>query len=163
MRCKELRKMLLEGWSQELPESSRAHLSGCVECRRYARDLGLVRGGFLALAQEPVPEPSWGFTERLLRRLDEAPDKANLTEEFLERVGRRVVYVAGMLALMLLLVLAVPSSGPLRGPTAAELDWGQSEVASMGNDVDFSDESLDSSEAVQMPPPAENPGAENKP
>ena len=115
MRCQKVRKMLLEGWSQDLQESTRKHLSGCPECRLYARDLGLVRGGFLALAQEPVPEPSWGFTKRLLRRLEEGADTQTFVEQFFERVGRRVVYVAGKLALLLLLVLAVPSSGPRAG------------------------------------------------
>ena len=125
MRCEEVRKSLLEGWSQDVEEPARTHLSACKECRLYARDLGLLRGGFQALAQELVPEPSWGFAERLLRRLEEGADTPNLAEEFFERVGRRVVYVAGTLALVLILVLAVPSSGPLRGPTAAELYWTQ--------------------------------------
>ena len=84
-------------------------------------------------------------------------------EEFFERVGRRVVYVAGTLALMLILVLAVPSSGPLRGPTAAELYWTQSDVASVGSDASFGDESLENSDAVQAPSATEESESANKP
>ncbi len=163
MRCEEVRKTLLEGWLQDLAEPARTHLSGCPECRLYARDLGLLRGGFLALAREPVPEPSWGFAERLLRRLDESAATQTFAEEFFERVGRRVVYVAGTLALLLLLVLAVPSSGPLRDATAAELYWAQSDVASVGNDAGFSDESLENSDAAQAPSATEESETGNKP
>lgn len=163
MRCEEVRQTLLEDWSQDVTESTRTHLSGCPECRLYARDLGLLRGGFLALAHEPVPEPSWGFAERLLRRLDESAATQTFAEEFFERVGRRVVYAAGTLALLFLLVLAVPSSGPLRDSTAAELYWAQSDVASMGNDVGFNEESLDSSDAAQAPTATEESESGNKP
>ena len=163
MRCQKVRKTLLESWSQDLEESTRTHLSGCPECRLYAHDLGLLRGGFLALAHEPVPEPSWGFAERLLRRMEKAADTQTFAEEFFERVGRRVVYVAGTLALLLLLVLALPSAGPLRGPTAAELYWAQSDVASMENDTGLSFESLDSSDAAQAPAATEESGSGNKP
>lgn len=163
MRCEEVRQTLLEDWSQDVTESTRTHLSGCPECRLYARDLGFLRGGFLALASEPAPEPSWGFAERLLRRLEVGAATQTVAEEFFERVGRRVVYAAGTLALMLILVLAVPSSGPLRDATAAELYWAQSDVASVGNDAGFSDESLDSSDVAQAPTATEESETGNKP
>lgn len=160
MRCEEVRKTLLEGWSQELEEPARTHLSTCTECRLYARDLGLLRGGFQALAQEPVPEPSWGFSQRLLRRLEEGADAQNVAEEFFERVGRRVVYVAGMLALVLLLVLGVAPSGPLQTASAGELYSAQAEAVETGNNSLFTDEPAEvfSTEAGI----SENGGAEQK-
>ena len=140
MRCEEVRNTLLEAWPEEGAEIVRTHLAACPACRLYARDLALMRAGFEALAQEPAPKPSWGFTERLLRRLEAAPETAGFAEEFFERVGRRVVYAAGLLALMLLLGLALPSSGPLRGPTAGELYAAQVEATAAGNNSMFADE-----------------------
>jgi anti-sigma factor RsiW len=135
MRCEEVRNRLVEVWPQEAPEPVRGHLATCAKCRLYARDWERVRAGFAALAAEPAPEPSWGFKERVLRRLEEAPDTVGFAEEFFERAGRRVVYAAGVLALMLLLVMAVPSSGPLRGPTAAELYAAEVEAAGGTNSL----------------------------
>ena len=160
MQCKDVRRSLLEGWPQDTPESIRSHLSACPECSICARDWGLLRAGFQALASEPTPEPSWGFTARLLRRLEEVPGQAAFTEGFLERVGRRVVYAAGVLALMLLLVLALPSSGPLRGPTAAELYSAQTESATVGNNSLFADEPAEGFEV--QPGTSENGGIEKK-
>ncbi|MFB3924008.1 MAG: anti-sigma factor [Terriglobia bacterium] len=159
MRCEELRKTLLDDWSKPLEESARDHLSSCEACRVYAGDLGLLRDGFAALAGEPVPEPSWGFTERLLRRMDQAAAAPNFAEEFFERVGRRVVYVAGMLALVLVLVLALPSSGPLRGPTSAELYWAQADAGTAESDTMLTYESADNPDAAQAPEATEEPGS----
>ena len=40
---------------------------------------------------------------------------------FFERVGRRFVYATLALAFVALLALVVPSTGPVRGPSAADL------------------------------------------
>jgi hypothetical protein len=152
MRCEEVRKIIAEDWPEETPAAVREHLAGCPVCDGLARDHRLVRAGFHALAAEPAPEPSWGFSTRLLRRLQESPEREGA--EFLERVGRRVVYASFVLALTLLLALALPSSGPLRGPTTAELYLAQSEseVVTAGNDPILTGEFPENNGAVPVAP-----------
>ncbi|MGD0921217.1 MAG: hypothetical protein ABSA70_05545 [Terriglobia bacterium] len=150
MRCEEVRKIIAEDWPEEAPAAVREHLAGCPACDALARDHRLVRTGFHALAAEPAPEPSWGFSTRLLRRLQESPEREGA--EFLERVGRRVVYATFLLALTLLLALALPSSGPLRGPTTAELYLAQSEVVTAGNDPIFTGEFPENNGAAPVAP-----------
>ena len=150
MRCEEVRKIIAEDWPEETPAAVREHLAGCPVCDSLARDHRLVRAGFHALAAEPAPEPSWGFSTRLLRRLQESPEREGA--EFLERVGRRVVYATFLLALTLLLALALPSSGPLRGPTTAELYLAQSEVVIAGNDPVFTGEFPENNGATPVAP-----------
>jgi anti-sigma factor RsiW len=115
----------MEDWPEEIPAAVREHLAGCPACGALAREYGLLRAGFRALAAEPGPEPSWGFAVRVLRRLEESPEEEGA--EFLERAGRRVVYATCILALTLLLALVLPSSGPVRGPTTTDLYLAQSE------------------------------------
>ena len=115
MRCETVRDAVLEG---QTGPTTREHLDGCPACRDFARDWDLLQSGFKFLAAEVAPEPSWGFVTRVLRRLD---DSSRQELGFLEHVGRRVVYAAGVLALLLLMALVVPPSGPFRALTAAEL------------------------------------------
>lgn len=152
MRCEEVRKIIAEDWLEEAPAAVREHLAGCPVCDGLARDCRLVRAGFHALAAEPAPEPSWGFSARLLRQLEGPSEQEGA--EFLERVGRRVVYATFVLALTLLLALALPSSGPLRGPTTAELYLAQSEseVVTAGNDPILTDEFPENNGATLVTP-----------
>lgn len=159
MRCDEIRQIIIEDWPAEIPAAVREHLAGCPGCEALVRDYGLVRAGFRALATEPVPEPSWGFSTRVLRRLAESPEQES--GEFLERVGRRVVYATCLLALTLLLALALPSSGPLRGPTTADLYLAQSEVVMAGNTPVYTGEFSETNGVILVAP--ENGGAGKKP
>jgi hypothetical protein len=159
MRCDEVRRIIVEDWPAEVPAAAREHLRSCHGCATLARDYELVRAGLRALASEPVPEPSWGFSTRLLRRLQESSEREGA--EFLERVGRRVVYATLLLTLTLLLALALPPSGPLRGPTAADLYLAQAEVVTAGNAPIYTGESLETNGATLVAP--ENGEAGNKP
>jgi len=136
MRCEAVREIFEEVRGEEIPAPAREHLSGCAACAAYARDWRLVRAGFQVLKQESTPEPTMGFAARLVRRLDEA-GKANPAEEFLEQVGRRVVYATFLLAFLLLLALVLPPSGPLRGPGVADLLSAGPEVTVAGNETVF--------------------------
>lgn len=156
MRCEEVRFRFEETSPEALSEEVREHLAQCADCRAYARDWRLARAGFLALAGEAVPDPSLGFATRVLRRLEESLEPA----QFLELAGRRMVYAGLLLALMLLLALALPASGPLRGPTTAELYWAQPDTTTLTSDAIFPDESLDGRELKSQAPEAN--GAEGK-
>ena len=87
---------------------------------RYHRDLRLVRAGFHLWKREEAPEPSLGFAERLVRQLGEM-SKAPSVADFFERVGRRFVYATLALTFLALLALALPSTGPVRGLSAADI------------------------------------------
>jgi len=141
MDCKELRDLVSELWGGELPAEAREHLSKCVGCEALWRDARLVQAGFRALAEEAPPEPSLGFASRLVRRLQEWQDQG-ARSEFFETVGRRFVYATLALTLALLLSMALPTSGPVRGVAGADFLGLQSHSQSSQPDViggDFGD------------------------
>lgn len=150
MRCEKVRETLEEVGAGEIPVPVREHLARCAACEAYARDWRFVRAGFHALAEELPPEASLGFAARLVRRLEEEAEQTGIGTEFFERVGRRFVYATLVLALTLLLALALPPSGPLRGPAAAESVLAQPEIATMRNDPIFGDEFVDNSDAAPV-------------
>ncbi len=115
MRCEDVREKIDTLWGEEIPGDVREHLAGCRDCEGYARDARLIRSGFRLLAEDSAPEATLGFATRLLRQL-QAPSPEEVAAAFLERVGKRFVYAAGLLTLGLLLALALPASGPVRGP-----------------------------------------------
>ena len=117
MRCKDVDTILYEAEGETLAESVQEHLSGCPHCRDTWKELRLVRAGFSVLAQDPVPEAMLGFSARVARRLESAGDARRTAAEFIERVGRRFVLASLLLTMSFLLVFALPSSGPLRGPS----------------------------------------------
>ena len=131
MRCDDVRAILEEIRSDEVPDSVRGHLAGCAECSGWWRERRLVSAGFRALGEEPAPEPSFGFPARVLRRLEEAADAGRGVADFWERAGRRVVWATLLVTLTVLLALVLPSSGPVRGPDEAEFLLARPEVATV--------------------------------
>jgi hypothetical protein len=120
MHCDDFRERLDSLWDSEaLPEVGQ-HLAQCAACTRYARDLALVRAGFRVLKREPVPEPSLGFRERLVRQLGELTGQPSVGE-FFEQIGLRFVYTTLVLTFLTLLALVLPSTGPLRGQSTTDL------------------------------------------
>ncbi|HEV2492379.1 MAG TPA: hypothetical protein VG204_04830 [Terriglobia bacterium] len=140
MRCEEFQERLEELEALELPAPLREHAAGCALCRAYARDWRLARAGLRLLAAEPVPELPMGFAARLVRQLEEV-SPVRSSEEFLERVGKRFVYASLALALTVLLFLLLPSSGPLRAPTTADLYWAGPETFATESDLVLSGDS----------------------
>jgi hypothetical protein len=70
--------------------------------------------------REEAPEPTLGFAGRLVRQLGEM-SKAPSVADFFEQVGRRFVYATLVLTFLALLALALPSTGPVRGLSAADI------------------------------------------
>src|SRR5258708_16273217 len=108
MRCKDIREALETLDNREFPAIIREHTAICVDCRAYVRDWQLLRCGFRALAEENVPDASVGFVVRLVRRLGE--NRVRGGAEFLEEVGRRVVFATLLVTLALVLSLVIPSA-----------------------------------------------------
>ncbi len=115
MRCKDVREKIDALWEEGISDEVCQHLAECRACEGYAREARLVRAGLRVLAEDAAPEASLGFVTRLLRQLD-APSQEEVAAAFLERAGKRFVYAAALLTLGVLLALAVPASGPVRGP-----------------------------------------------
>ena len=113
MRCNDIRECLDSSWDGEVSLEVGEHAAECAACARYWRDLHLVRAGFRVLKREPVPEPSWGFTERLVRHLGELASQPSVGE-FFEQIGRRFVYTTLVLTILALMALVLPSTGPVR-------------------------------------------------
>ena len=128
MRCDDIRDRLDNLWEGEETAEVRQHLTQCAGCARYYRDLRLVRSGLRLWKSEEAPEPSLGFAGRLVRQLGEM-SKAPSMADFFERVGRRFVYASLVLTCLALLALALPSTGPLRGLSAADIQISAQEAS----------------------------------
>ena len=150
MRCEDVRTILEEGPTAEFSPPVREHLKVCRACAVYARDWRLVAAGLHELSREPVPEASWGFAARVVRRIEEATATLRPRPEFVEQVGRRFVYATLMLTLVLLLGLLLPSSGPLRSPAATEYYLVRPETVSARAEVALGEEFPDLQEAMPL-------------
>jgi predicted anti-sigma-YlaC factor YlaD len=157
MRCDDFRVMLEDAKGGAIPEALRAHLEACSECRAYAEDWAQLSEVFRAAATEPLPEPSIGFAVRLLRRLDAPSGVERVATEFVERVGRRVAFATIVLAMLTLLALGLPSTGPVREPSSAEL-MAQAYQVSNANGIVFADETWMSQASKPL-----GPGAQGEP
>jgi hypothetical protein len=155
MRCEDIREWIEISWEGEQPADIRGHLTACPACSQYLRDLRLVRSGFHLLKDEDVPEPSLGFAGRLVRQLEEI-SKAPSVADFFERVGRRFVYATLALALLALLALALPATGPVRGLGAADIQVPAQEASLAYSDPMGEGVVLESPDSppVQSPTPA---------
>ncbi len=114
MRCVKLQRRVDETGPEGLSEVERQHFRICSACQAYARGAARLTAGLRLLAQETEPVPSWGFTARVLRRLDQVPAMGFSAQEFIESAGWRVMITVLILAGALFLAMILPSSGPLR-------------------------------------------------
>lgn len=128
MRCEDIRDRLDDLWEGGETPEIRQHVTSCAPCARYYRDLRLVRAGLHLWKQDAAPTPSAGFAGRLVRQLGEI-SRAPSVAEFFERVGRRFVYATLVLTVLALLALALPSSGPVRGLAAADIQMPAQEAS----------------------------------
>ncbi len=151
MRCRKLRKMIVAedasrspragspDWSPEI----RQHFANCPACEAYAKDWVRLRTSLHRVAEEPVPEPSLGFAARLARQLPNAAAEARASEASIERTGRRFVLAGLLAAVLLVLGLLVPPSGPIRSPEAAEIQTARSEAAAAQSYPLFSNQAIE--------------------
>lgn len=120
MQCDDVRAILEERGERGAPEGALSHLSSCTLCAEWLKDWRMMSEGFRLLAQDAGPEPSWGFAERVVRRLDEPAEPRRGAADPIERAGRRVVWATLTLTLTAVLALIVPSSGPVRAASEPE-------------------------------------------
>jgi len=142
MLCRKLRKLIVAESAVRSPEIEN-HLAHCPECAAYAGDWQRLRSAMRRMAEEPVPEPSIGFAARLVRQLPNAAAAARERELSLERTGRRFVLAGLMAAMLLVLGLLVPPSGPIRSPEAAEIQTARSEATAAQNYPIFSNQAIE--------------------
>jgi hypothetical protein len=140
MRCKVAREMMEE--DLRITPELQAHLASCMACADYARGWDLVHRGLATLRAQEPPQPSTGFAARVVRRLARASQEATGGQQFLVEVGRRVVYATLLVALMLVLALVVPSSGPVRSVGILESVLEQPQVAAQPSDQMTSEEMI---------------------
>ena len=117
MKCEEWQHRLVELWGEGPTPEMQRHASECAACRRQLLDQRLIVAAFQSLRLEPVPEPSIGFSERLVRRLSEVGSRSGVND-FFELIGRRFVYATLALTFLALLAMVLPSAGPVRGVSA---------------------------------------------
>jgi len=161
MRCDIVRQMVVEE-GVERPTAIQAHLESCSDCKEYLRQWEIIRAGFFALRESEVPEPSIGFATRVIRRLEDASTEIQTGQQFVDQIGRRFVYGTLMVALMLLLALVIPSSGPFRSSGISESILAQAQVATLSSEQILGVDGIDSSNATDSSPAPtvnQNPGA----
>jgi hypothetical protein len=132
MRCDAVRQIIEEGL-KKVP-SVEVHLTSCSACNEYLHQWETIRAGLVALRGEEPPEPSIGFAARVIHRLENPPAEFQFGQQFIDQIGRRMVYATLMVALTLLLVLLVPSSGPFRSSGVSESILVQVEAATLSNE-----------------------------
>ncbi|HZT71588.1 MAG TPA: hypothetical protein VFC10_17805 [Terriglobia bacterium] len=146
MRCDTVRQMVEE--DVEISPSLRVHLDSCSACKEYLRSWQAVRAGLVALGVESPPEPSIGFTKRVMNRIENAREEIQFGEQFIDQIGRRFVYAMLMVALTLLLVLLLPSSGPLRSSGVSQSVLVQTQMATLSNEQVLGVDGSDSGDAA---------------
>ncbi|HEV2248427.1 MAG TPA: hypothetical protein VGW37_17405 [Terriglobia bacterium] len=133
-----------------------AHVDSCSACKEYLRKWAALRASLLALRAEEPPEPSIGFTTRLMRRLESAPAEFPLGYQFTDQIAKRVVYATLMVALMLALLLTLPSSGPIRSSGISESMLVQNQVATLANEEVLGVDGIDPGDTQDSPPAISN-------
>ena len=156
MRCDAVRQIVEEGMDR--PPAVAAHLESCSGCKEYLRKWETVHTGLVAIRGEEPPEPTIGFTTRLIRRLENAPAEFPFGQQFIDQIGRRAVYATLMVALMLALILALPSSGPLRSSGISESVLVQTQVATLSNEQVLGVDGMDSGDQADSSPASATSG-----
>ena len=132
MRCRRVRRMVLED-AGSTPATVEEHLKACARCAAYARDWTRLQAGLARMTEDAAPEPSVGFSARLVRRLRESASESRAREASLERTGRRFVLAALLVTALLMLGLLAPASSPVRFRLTAEIEAAQPEAMAAQN------------------------------
>ena len=156
MRCEAVRQVVEDGLNR--PPAVEVHVKFCSACREYVQQWEMIRAGLVALRGDEPPEPSIGFTTRVMRRLENSSAELPFGQQFIDQIGRRVVYATLMVALMLLLILALPSSGPLRSTGISESVLVQAQVATLSNEQVLGVDGMDDGDSSDSSPAAARSG-----
>lgn len=132
MRCDAARQIVEEGLART--PAVQVHIESCSDCKEYLRKWDLLQAGLAAMREDEPPDPSVGFTSRLMRRLENAPSEFQFGQQLIDQIGRRIVYATLMVAVMLGLILALPSSGPLRSSGISQSVFVQPQMATLANE-----------------------------
>ncbi|TAM82657.1 MAG: hypothetical protein EPN47_08345 [Acidobacteria bacterium] len=150
MRCDAVRQMAEENMTRT--PAVQAHLESCSGCKEYLRMWEALRAGLVALREEETPEPTIGFTTRLMRRLEKAPAEYPFGQQLMDQIAMRVVYATLMVVLMLGLLLALPSSGPLRSSGISESVLVRNQLATLTNEQVLGVDGADPGDVQDSPP-----------
>ena len=151
MRCDEIRQIVLEEEEGMPPAALQDHLRTCASCASYLDQWERLRAGLRRLAEQPAPEPSLGFARRVVRAVEDPSLAGRWLDWSLVLAGRRFVYAALTAALLLVLGLLVPASGPVRSRSEAT-DVAQPEAVAAQNYPIFSGRLMDND--FEFAPPA---------
>lgn len=146
MRCETVRQTVEEGLART--PAVQVHIESCSGCKEYLGKWEMLQAGLVAMREDDPPEPSVGFTTRLMRRLENAPSEFQFGQQLIDQIGRRVVYATLMVALMLGLILALPSSGPLRSSGISQSVFVQTQMATLANEQIMGVDGVDAGDAL---------------
>ncbi len=149
MHCDAVRQIVEEDVTRT--PAVQVHIESCSGCKEYLRKWKMLQSGLAAIRAEEPPEPSTGFTTRLMRRLENATPDLQFGQQLIDQIGRRVVYATLMLALMLALILALPSSGPFRSSGISDSVFVQTQVATLANEQVLGVDGVDSGDMQDSP------------
>lgn len=150
MRCDAVRRIVEENTTKT--PAVEAHVDSCSACKEYLRKWAALRASLITLRAEEPPEPSIGFTARLMRRLESAPAEFPLGNQLMDQIAKRIVYATLMVVLALGLLLALPSSGPLRSSGISESVLVQNQLATLSNEQVLGVDGADIGDSQDSPP-----------
>lgn len=145
MRCDAVRQTVEEGMART--PAVQVHVESCSSCKEYLSKWEMLHAGLVAIRGDEPPEPTVGFTTRLMRRLENAPSEFQFAQQLIDQIARRVVYATLMVALMVGLILALPSSGPFRSSGISESVFVQTPVATLANEQVLGVDGMDAGDA----------------
>ena len=154
MRCDAVRRIVEENMTKT--PAVEAHVDSCSACKEYLRKWAALRASLITLRAEEPPEPSIGFTARLMRRLESAPAEFPLGNQLMDQIAKRIVYATLMVVLALGLLLALPSSGPLRSSGISESVLVQNQLATLSNEQVLGVDGADIGDLQDSPPAISN-------
>jgi anti-sigma factor RsiW len=149
MRCDAVRQIVEEGMTKT--PGVEVHMESCPGCKEYLGKWETLRTALVALRAEELPGPTFGFTARLMRRLENAPAEYPFGQQLIDQIARRAVYATLMVAFMLGLLLALPSSGPLRSSGISESILVQNQVARLANEQVLGVDGVDAGDVDDLP------------
>ena len=104
-------------FTRRIPSEMEAHLGSCAECAGELKEFEKHAAAMRSFRVPAGMEPRAGFYARVMQRIDEARAANSVWTAFLDPVfGKRIMYAAATLALLLGAYLVSTERGPAYHP-----------------------------------------------
>ncbi len=139
MNCGKAQRLISAAMDGELAEASagmlRAHLAGCPDCRAISQGFA---GLSASLEVAGPPEPHFGFSDRLMRRIDAADRPAPMRHRRLGWLGLAPVALAALAFCVGVWTTTLTYAQDATEATTSRPSFGQSVVGIVNNTTEES-------------------------